>query len=211
MTVQPWERQSQESAKAFSAFELYLQQCAERSIRKVAQELNKSVALIARWSRRHGWVQRAREWDTFQAAEKTRQLLTKEVDSRLRRARHGEFIESTGMRAVQAIAAEVVAGTRQLSVSEAAQLAAVGSRMDREAVQSAPGVSVNLGVNVGPSDQIDPLMDDELAIKVATCYVDRWMKRYPGRSLPAMYQGETVTREQREAEITRALREGGRA
>ena len=206
-TLHPWDRQERESSKAFSAFTMFLEAGPTRSAVGVAAKCGKSVSLLWRWSARFSWLERARQWDTFQAAEKTRQLLAKEVDSRLRRSRHGELVEVTGVRAIQQIAADVAAGTRQLSVSEAAQLAAVGSKMDKEAVQSAPNVQVNVGVNIPSSDQLDPDVDDDLGIKVAACYLDRWMKRYPGRPLPAMYQGEDV--EHRQAEIRRAMREAG--
>lgn len=210
-TLHPWDRQATETSKSFAAFSLYLEAGANRSIAGVAEKCRKSASLLWRWSARHAWLERAREFDTFQAAEKSRQLLAKEVDSRLRRARHGELVESTGVRAIQAIAAEVVAGTRQLSVSEAAQLAAVGSRMDKEAVQSAPGVQVNVGVNIQPGDQLDPYVDDATAIKIATCFVDRWLKKYPGRSLPPMSPspGETLTAGQQALEVERAIRIAG--
>jgi hypothetical protein len=208
MTVQPWERQPNESAKAFQAFDLYLQRGTERSIRKVAAELNKSVALCARWSRRHGWVERAREYDVFLAAEKARALVAREVDSRLRRARHGELIESTGTRAIQQIAAQVLAGTRELTVTEAAQLAAVGSRMDREAVQSAPGVTVNVGVNVAPSDQLDPDVDDETACKIAVTFLQRYRAKH-GDKLPPIHQQQSLTPAEQASEFERAIRAGG--
>jgi len=59
----PWERQPNESQKAYEALYLYLQMGENRSLHKVEAELHKSHTLIARWSSRWSWVQRAREYD----------------------------------------------------------------------------------------------------------------------------------------------------
>lgn len=59
----PWERQQGESAQAFEAFDTYCKMGADRSVRKVAQELTKSETLIKRWSSRWEWQRRCREYD----------------------------------------------------------------------------------------------------------------------------------------------------
>ena len=59
----PWEQQPGESAKAFEAFAIYRDMGVERSVRKVAQQLNKSLTLIGRWSSNHNWPERARAYD----------------------------------------------------------------------------------------------------------------------------------------------------
>lgn len=69
-----WERQPNESAKAFEAFDLYCKLGEERSIRKVAQKLNKSTQLLGRWSSQWNWVNRSRDYDN----EKRRQELQAE-------------------------------------------------------------------------------------------------------------------------------------
>ncbi len=53
-----FEQQVQESAKAFAAFSLYLSMGSERSLSAVEQKLDKSGALIARWSSRWRWMER---------------------------------------------------------------------------------------------------------------------------------------------------------
>lgn len=58
-----WERQPGEGEKAYQAFKTYLDMGAERSVRKVAQTLNKSLTLIGRWSSTHSWPKRARDYD----------------------------------------------------------------------------------------------------------------------------------------------------
>ena len=54
----PFEQQSNESAKAFAAFALYLSLGPQRSLPLVAQQCNKSVSLMGRWSARFNWSAR---------------------------------------------------------------------------------------------------------------------------------------------------------
>ncbi len=53
-----FEKQADETAKAFEAFTTYLNLGADRSLAEVARQLHKSEGLIARWSRRHHWGER---------------------------------------------------------------------------------------------------------------------------------------------------------
>ena len=55
---QSFDQQPKESAKAFAAFELYLNMGPERSLGAVGQKLGKSGALIERWSSRWQWTER---------------------------------------------------------------------------------------------------------------------------------------------------------
>src|SRR5688572_4841578 len=57
-----WEQQVDESTPAFEAFVLY-RDTRPRSLRKVAEMLDKNDALIARWSKSHAWVERSQRWD----------------------------------------------------------------------------------------------------------------------------------------------------
>lgn len=59
----PWERQKGESSQAFEAFVIYCDMGAERSLRKVAQKLGKSLTLIARWNTTWHWQDRVREYE----------------------------------------------------------------------------------------------------------------------------------------------------
>lgn len=69
----PWTRRDNESTPAFEAFRTYLNQGAgSRTVRNVAQELDKSSTVIGRWSSEHGWIERARAYDSY--------LITAETD-----------------------------------------------------------------------------------------------------------------------------------
>ena len=65
--IRPWDRQAGESSKAYEAFVTYRDLGAERSIRRVAEALSKSVPLMGRWSSAHGWPARAAAWDSVPA------------------------------------------------------------------------------------------------------------------------------------------------
>lgn len=66
VTEYPWERQPGEGVKAFEAFNTYMLMGTERSLSKVAYELNKSRTLMAKWSGLWNWVDRAAAWDVEQ-------------------------------------------------------------------------------------------------------------------------------------------------
>lgn len=68
-----WERLPGESAKAFEAFDRYCKLGEERSIRKVAQKLNKSTQLLGRWSSQWDWVNRSRDYDNEIKREEIRE------------------------------------------------------------------------------------------------------------------------------------------
>lgn len=53
-----------ESSAAFAAFGVYRKMPAgERTLARVAEELGKSEGIIRRWSAKHGWIQRCRDYD----------------------------------------------------------------------------------------------------------------------------------------------------
>jgi len=61
----PYDQQLDETGKAYAAFRVYAELGPEeRSTAKVAAKVRKNLKLIHRWSSRHSWVQRAREFDT---------------------------------------------------------------------------------------------------------------------------------------------------
>jgi hypothetical protein len=61
----PWDRQPRETSKAYAAFVIYRDMGTDRTVRSVAEALNKSGTLIAGWSGKHNWVARAAAWDSM--------------------------------------------------------------------------------------------------------------------------------------------------
>ena len=62
-TERLWERQNDESGKAYEAFGVYRDMGAARTVSAVARQLRKSRALIDRWKRQWNWEERARAYD----------------------------------------------------------------------------------------------------------------------------------------------------
>jgi hypothetical protein len=58
-----WEHQPGESAKAFEAFAAYRDMGAERSLRKLTQQLHKNLTTIRDWSVKWNWQERVRAYD----------------------------------------------------------------------------------------------------------------------------------------------------
>lgn len=54
-----------ESAQAYEAAKLYFEMAANRSLEAVAQKLHKSKTIVARWSGRWRWVERAADYDRY--------------------------------------------------------------------------------------------------------------------------------------------------
>jgi len=64
--MKPWEKQNNESSKAFKAFCVYRDMDSEdRSLAKVAGFLGKSVTWIEDWSVKHKWVYRVSQYDAY--------------------------------------------------------------------------------------------------------------------------------------------------
>lgn len=99
-TVEPWERQEGETAKAFEAFVIYRNIGAERSLRKVVQELHKNLTTIAEWSSKYDWVERCRAWD----AEQDRIARMEQVKAiKAMRNRHAGMAKAMIVKAGQAL------------------------------------------------------------------------------------------------------------
>lgn len=92
---QPWDRQEDESSKAFEAFVLYRDMGSQRSLMKVAQSLHETSPRkgtvesvkthLAQWSVRHKWVERI---EAYEIAEDRRQRLAREEEIEAMRGRH---------------------------------------------------------------------------------------------------------------------------
>lgn len=100
----PWEQQPGETAKKYEAFLNYLQQKTEdenRSLRKVAYDLNKSLTYIGTLSSENNWVERAAAWDREQLAIARRKC---EAEILKMRERHAKIATSMLTKATKRLA-----------------------------------------------------------------------------------------------------------
>lgn len=60
-----WDRQLNESPKAFSRFALYRDMGAERSLRKLADDVDLNLSTVAELSKKYRWQERAAAFDAY--------------------------------------------------------------------------------------------------------------------------------------------------
>ncbi|MFF4802324.1 hypothetical protein ACFY1U_28630 [Streptomyces sp. NPDC001351] len=133
-TVESWERQGGESVQAFEAFAVYRDLGPARSVTKVARELDKSRALVGRWSRQFAWVVRASAYDR----EQDRLFLAEQAQARREIARrHAKLAQAVQSKAVARLQ---TLDPRELSPSELLRYIQVAAEIERRAVGEAPVV-----------------------------------------------------------------------
>ena len=98
-----WERQENESNKAFQAFCIYRDLGAGRTLAAVAEKLRKSYDLIRRWSKNYFWQNRADAWDKM-IAEKAAQKAAEEYSKMLEvQINLGKMLQAKAAKAIQNI------------------------------------------------------------------------------------------------------------
>jgi hypothetical protein len=97
----PWERQAGESIQAYEAFSIYRDMGAERSLRGVQETVKKNFNLIARWSGKHTWVNRARLYDNFIEAKALRKAENDLAGMRARQIKIGIMMQQRGLKALE--------------------------------------------------------------------------------------------------------------
>ena len=131
-TVESWERQGGESVQAFEAFAVYRDLGPARSVTKVARELDKSRALVGRWSRQFAWVLRASAYDQ----EQDRLFLSEQAQARREIARrHAKLAQAVQSKAVARLQ---TLDPRELTPSELLRYIQVAAEIERRAVGEAP-------------------------------------------------------------------------
>ena len=116
----PWERQKNETSKAFEAFCVYRDLGRDRSQEKAAAALGKSRQQMGKWSQVHNWVKRVEAWETEQDRV-IRTELTKEIGTM--RKKHVDIANAMLIKAARALSKipddEIKAGdiTRMVEVA----------------------------------------------------------------------------------------------
>lgn len=123
-----WERQPEETARAFEAFCVYRNLGANRSIRKTAQELNKNCTTIAEWSSKYDWVKRVAAWDAEQDRIARNEMLADMAATRKRQRKNAQRMQERGMEFLE----NVVAG--EPALRDIVQLLKAGMEQERIAI-----------------------------------------------------------------------------
>lgn len=104
-----WERLENESAEAYEAFSLYRDMNpAERSLAQVGRKLGKSKALMERWSSKHEWQRRVREYERYIDAIALRKATTQLAEMRARHIKIGQMLQTKGLKALDTIKADEI-------------------------------------------------------------------------------------------------------
>lgn len=98
-----WERQPGETARAFEAFVVYRDMGASRSIRKVAQNLNKAVTTLAEQSSKYEWVKRVAAWDAEQDRINRIEMLDDMAKTRKKQRDQARKMQEKGMELLENI------------------------------------------------------------------------------------------------------------
>jgi hypothetical protein len=97
---QAWERQPQESPKAFEAFRKYRDLASKRTLREVAQMSGCSAQNIERWSRKWNWVGRCYQFDLVEEERFREQTARDRMAHRRRQIQLGAALQSVAAHAV---------------------------------------------------------------------------------------------------------------
>lgn len=123
--AEPWERQPEETPKAFEAFCVYRDLGAERSIAKAGKRLGKNRVTLEGWSSKYEWVSRCAAWDTEQD-RLARIAQTKEIKKM--RKRHAALASTMLIKAATALQQ---LKDEDISASEISRMVDVASKLER--------------------------------------------------------------------------------
>jgi len=123
-----WERQPEETTRAFEAFVIYRDMGANRSIRKTAQELNKNCTTIAEWSSKYDWVKRVAAWDAEQDRIARNEMLAEMAATRKRQRKQAKRMQEKGMELLEGIS------IGDAKLSEVVSLLKAGMEQERIAI-----------------------------------------------------------------------------
>jgi hypothetical protein len=158
--LEPWERQANESVKAFEAFTAYRDMGTDRSLAKVGTKLGKSTALMERWSVTHRWVARVEVWEN-EKDRIVREELAKGVTAmRKKHAGIAAIMLDKAVKGLQAIPLE------ELTMQDIARAVDVATKLERlsrgEATEKTESKTELAGALTVSNIDLGKLTDDEL-------------------------------------------------
>lgn len=146
VTDTPWERHADEPAKAFAAFQMYRDMpVMERSLRRLAAQLERATSRIGAWSTKWSWQLRVDAWDREQDRLRQEQAAKDRKAFAQRLAASGALLQPKGLTKVRSyvdrydrdgnetLAEQLRAGqhlTDTIPLLEAARLIEVGARLE---------------------------------------------------------------------------------
>lgn len=122
---EPWDRQPNETPKAYAAFSIYRDMGAERTLKAVAKQLNVTITNLARWSGPNEWVKRCNLWDTEQS-----RILRIEQEKEIKKMRrnHAKLAEAMLVKTAKALQR---LPEDEIKASDIARMVEVASKLER--------------------------------------------------------------------------------
>lgn len=124
-TPEPWERQPEETTKAFEAFCVYRDLGTERSIAKTGRQLGKNRVTLEGWSSKYEWVKRVAAWDAEQDRIARQEQIKAIKAMRNRHAGMAKAMIVKAGRALQRIPEE------EIKASDISRMIEVASKLER--------------------------------------------------------------------------------
>src|SRR5450759_3550985 len=133
----PWDRQPQESHKAFAAFTIYRDLDSDRTYQEVAQMLHCSGANVRRWAAKWNWYSRACDWDNYQDQKAQEAQIRERMRMAERQAHTGMVMQSIASAEMDRLRRSLESSEPgkqcKLSASEIARFMEIGSKIERSA------------------------------------------------------------------------------
>lgn len=123
--AKPWERQPEETSKAYAAFCAYRDLGPERSLAKAGEVLGKNPGGLEEWSSKNEWVKRSAAWDDEQDRI-ARQAQLKEIAKM--RERHAKLASDM---LVKAAAALEKLPEDEIKAADVSRMVDVASKLER--------------------------------------------------------------------------------
>lgn len=129
-SIESWERQPGESAKAYEAFSIYRDMGMDRAMSKVSKQLGKSIALMERWSVKYKWRERCFKYD--RDLERTAQKEARKEYSKMvtRHVRIGMKLQTAALSSLETLL-ESKATLKPKDIKEFIELGTELERMNR--------------------------------------------------------------------------------
>jgi hypothetical protein len=128
--IMPWERRPSDTDKSFEAFEEYRIMGTNRSLAKLALKLHKSVQLMDRWSKQHGWYDRVQQFDRHEARAVNERVLLGTAEMRQRMVNQSLGMQARAQSRILKMTDDDIAS---LKPGEVIQLMRVAADMERKA------------------------------------------------------------------------------
>lgn len=127
--TEPWERRGDETAKNYEAFCVYRDLGPGRSLRMVSEMCRKSESLLARWSTKFDWVNRATLWDDENERIERKEAQEEQIrvirKMRKRQASSGYAMQMKGLEALKKLPVD------EMSAQDIVKMMIEGAKLER--------------------------------------------------------------------------------